>query len=1132
MSKNSPTVNSIQIYTTKKQTQLRKRSGSQSSMNQISSTSRITVQSPNYSKALPSLPYSESNQPFSLKQNFKSLIDSISDFLSSTNSNFSYYDSLSSKIPEVDIFFSNFITLLQKQNTSLIQNRIVVSQFSGNSLFGNSVTELVACLRSLMGLLNEISENRNGDDIRQSISQQFDIISENLSIIFNSNINSSKSIITKPKPSSISKLNSSNGIPYAQAGGNYSNQNTTLSSIHNPLIKRLKLMEKQANSIRNLILDQKNALNHHEILNDLRLFSRDMNTSFSNEFSNSSLSLSNKEKIRFSTITACNDIIQGVKNLILRDTKLSQIFNKYEIFQKNFNLVLDQFGIQPLIIERKFFSDQSNLHKSASLTDFFCSPRISPSMTLKNIIEASKPYITNNVNNLIQGNKNNDKDKPQHNDELIQFIDTFFSVISIKAEDLLQNDFNLSSQIGDFQLKNAQMASKSRQMEATISELQEKLALQSPTPIDDEGITSDEYMKCLRHVAKRIRAYLDDKTTDFLSYNMPQMMNFVEKLSEELSSRTCPRCLEHENSELKVKEILRPILNSISLSDIYEIKSTEMSISNSDLLPMAIRAQACFDQLQNENKNHQENLENLTNELILLKSSVRKIAKEFDDINVTSASVLALSPETKPSSKAQKNTQNVKIKTNNNNIDNCEDDSESKSEEEETVVDSIIKHIKKLKNQVIGNQSKNSPNEISREEIEKDISLRFSRLFQLDSKKKLNQQFEIVKKNLDTQKKLYNDAQQTLREVEIALKKKMNEEGKQQEHGTTVCESVRNLLKKFDTFESPFQILAKSLEKHEQILLSNLLAVESTLSGVLKRDPPENLDETKIDQIMSSVIQLSDDVADWSEKILRDERKKKPDSIKARAMIEILYAKLRKFLNLESENGQTDDMSTNLETSVLVSSISEYVDNLINMCSNEEESFSKNFKKFDRPNMNLNFNISSNDKEPMMIRADAINNIFSSILIYISESARKDPLKLMPEIAFKFAILQESIDSLNPFADVLNEIFKSFDCKLKSFTPGSESFAFIRQQVFQLHNLLNAVGPSRIHSLVFLVLSKFVSLMSSFLSAISSMSYEEEEIIKKKINDNKLNNDNDSSSSRYDDINNANNNIEIQNDQT
>ena len=129
------------------------------------------------------------------------------------------------------------------------------------------------------------------------------------------------------------------------------------------------------------------------------------------------------------------------------------------------------------------------------------------------------------------------------------------------------------------------------------------------------------------------------------------------------------------------------------------------------------------------------------------------------------------------------------------------------------------------------------------------------------------------------------------------------------------------------------------------------------------------------------------------------------------------------------------------------------------------------------------------------LSAATVNQIFQNVLPLLNQSSRDDPLVYLQEISTNYAIYHESIQVLNPFAETLNNIFQNFDCKVQSFAPGSSSFAFIRQEVYQMHNSLNSIGPSKVHSLLFLVLSRFVALTSSFISALSSLSFQNDKNI-------------------------------------
>ena len=119
-----------------------------------------------------------------------------------------------------------------------------------------------------------------------------------------------------------------------------------------------------------------------------------------------------------------------------------------------------------------------------------------------------------------------------------------------------------------------------------------------------------------------------------------------------------------------------------------------------------------------------------------------------------------------------------------------------------------------------------------------------------------------------------------------------------------------------------------------------------------------------------------------------------------------------------------------------------------------------------------------------------IDKMFTDVFALVPVTSRTDYKEYIPEICAAFCTLHNSVMALKPFASTLNNIFTQFDCKFTSFHPGSESYKFLRSQVFALHTSLNSLVPSKINSLVFLVLSRFIALFSSFMTAISSASFD------------------------------------------
>lgn len=125
---------------------------------------------------------------------------------------------------------------------------------------------------------------------------------------------------------------------------------------------------------------------------------------------------------------------------------------------------------------------------------------------------------------------------------------------------------------------------------------------------------------------------------------------------------------------------------------------------------------------------------------------------------------------------------------------------------------------------------------------------------------------------------------------------------------------------------------------------------------------------------------------------------------------------------------------------------------------------------------------------------DGVNKIFAEVFKQVDLENKTQPMVYLPEIATIILTMNHTITALKPFANILNDIFSQFDCKLKTFSPGSAQYKLLRQNIMKIHAALSSIVPSKINSIVFLVLSRFVALLSSLLSALSSLSYAESDI--------------------------------------
>jgi hypothetical protein len=116
----------------------------------------------------------------------------------------------------------------------------------------------------------------------------------------------------------------------------------------------------------------------------------------------------------------------------------------------------------------------------------------------------------------------------------------------------------------------------------------------------------------------------------------------------------------------------------------------------------------------------------------------------------------------------------------------------------------------------------------------------------------------------------------------------------------------------------------------------------------------------------------------------------------------------------------------------------------------------------------------------------------------IPVTTRADYRVYIPEICTGVLSLHNSIMALKPFASTLNNIFTQFDCKLSSFCPGSAPYQFLKSQISALHSALNSLVPTKINSIVFLVLSRFVALFSLLTSALTASAFDKSDQSMKK----------------------------------
>ena len=124
-------------------------------------------------------------------------------------------------------------------------------------------------------------------------------------------------------------------------------------------------------------------------------------------------------------------------------------------------------------------------------------------------------------------------------------------------------------------------------------------------------------------------------------------------------------------------------------------------------------------------------------------------------------------------------------------------------------------------------------------------------------------------------------------------------------------------------------------------------------------------------------------------------------------------------------------------------------------------------------------------KKKIDFTLEDITKLFDPIIDLIHLTSKTDPFTFIPEFVDEFHLLETSVISLKPIAQILNNIYTHFDCQFSSFNPNSQPYQYFKDQVLQMHNTLNQMSAAKTHNLIFLVLSRFVTLISSIMNALT-----------------------------------------------
>ncbi|EAX93716.1 hypothetical protein TVAG_354550 [Trichomonas vaginalis G3] len=277
-----------------------------------------------------------------------------------------------------------------------------------------------------------------------------------------------------------------------------------------------------------------------------------------------------------------------------------------------------------------------------------------------------------------------------------------------------------------------------------------------------------------------------------------------------------------------------------------------------------------------------------------------------------------------------------------------------------------------------------------------------------------------------------------LQEVEIRLCKI----SKTNASKTTNQETIRNALSSVENMSKT----QKPVEKVEE---------KSDLTDIFKRIQriTGNSDNSNANEVYSKCIELLEELATLVSNAKRELRHTEQDQVQNKASLQSIYEKLSRILQIQSVDTKSMD-STQLMHQIMSS-----IDALFN-------------------------------RQQQMMSNEEISTICQEVLKDNSISQKNEPKIYLGEICYSYLIYKNSIECLIPFNNILDELFTTFDCKSSSFKPTSQQFPILRKIVSSLQDKLNSIASNRISTDVFHNLSRFISLINSFMTSLASLTME------------------------------------------
>ncbi|OHT12706.1 hypothetical protein TRFO_17431 [Tritrichomonas foetus] len=776
---------------------------------------------------------------------------------------------------------------------------------------------------------------------------------------------------------------------------------------------------------------------------EIKAFSRLLNDTFTREFTQCGIASNEVVRLRSKCYTACCDIIHGLKNAYLFETDMMKLFRSIFNFQESLRDILEKFNLPTNYLVQFDFESEKNNHINEDEEE--------------EEAEEEKIITFDEDLELLEFIKDSHDKAPDFMNDR-NYVDKFFEVlnsIALNTISELTTKKQMNDQENEIIIHN--IKNITQENENLINE-KENLTNENEKLIREKTQLENEFQQ-LHIEYNKITEKMSQISFD--TNNAEQMLiNRIDRLKQALFTIS--------NNGLKNEELTNEdddfvINNAIKanndLKDKYQ-NSKEMEdkireIIGSENIISYIKALISEREETSRNENesllyYQETENNLKN----IMSSFSNLDSLVDVANEISDSF-------------------NKIKL----IVNCNSLSEG--------VDSIFMMFSNIKSSLLKISNGSNSDNISK--IISDLEANFNSVKNiLTSIVNHDGTIHEIAKELSTQHLCYIS---NFKAILLTINPLI---------GHTISDNIENI----------DQLTLNSVKKMKEIV-DNIVKNMSSLAGTSMIHPPTSPIELILQQIKSIERKLNQDrqvileyqsVCSDVESTLSSycEISNRSSNVSIPKSIRMLLKKLPPKQNVNNSTNNQSIKNIDIKLSKILNTecsndsgrlahIIELIDSLDNKLKKSNEfkamieaklglknvAYEKILAQIGNQNNNINF-----------------EKLFENVFDLVPVTSRSDPLHYIPEFCNAFVSLNNSILALKPFASILNTIFGQFDCKYSSFNPTSPSFQFIRSQVFSLHSALNGLTPSKVNSLVFLVLSRFVALMSSFMAAISSSSYD------------------------------------------